>query len=58
MENFTLHYELRGRMSLEDAWTTIGFSSTKELLDGMIERQKAHWKHLVWNTYRAAPRLK
>lgn len=58
MSDITWHYELKGRMSVEGGWTVIGYASTKELLDAMIERQNTMWRYLTWNSYRAAPRLK
>lgn len=55
MQNYEIHYELKGRMSAENGWDVIGYASSKELLDQMLEKYKPTWRYLVWNTYRAAP---
>ncbi len=50
---FELHYELKGRMSLVGEWYVIGYASSKEHLDSMVDRQKTVWRYLTWNSYRA-----
>ena len=58
MTSYTVHYELKGRMSIDGECNVIGYASSKEMLDEMIAKHKETWRYLTWNSYRAASRLK
>lgn len=51
-----MHYAIRARMDVDADWHVIAYANTEDGLKECLTKAKLTWRHVQWNSYRAAPK--